>query len=705
MGGLIAVAYLRRWFSGPRGIVRLKLLGMNARAADLAWLEDLNPQQQAAVTHGGGSLLVVAGAGTGKTKTLAYRVAYLISQGVDPSKVLLLTFTRRAAQEMLKRAAGIIAQGGSGAGRVWGGTFHATANRLLRIYAKAAGLNRDFTIIDQSDAEDLIGLIRHEMGLHSREKRFPRKRTCLAIYSRCVNGSEDLGPVLERHFPWCDLWKKELRAMFEQYVIRKQERNVLDYDDLLLYWVELLSDDRIADELTSRFDHILVDEYQDTNKLQARILEGMRHGNDNIMVVGDDAQSIYSFRGATVRNILDFPHQFPGTTVVSLEQNYRSVMPILETTNRIIAGAKERYTKDLWSDRIEGERPRLVTCKDEAQQDEYVIKRVLEHLEEGIPLRKQAVLFRAGHLSDSLEIELVRRNIPYHKYGGLRFLEAAHVKDLIAFLRLVENPRDEMAWFRVLQLMEGIGSGTASRAVRYVVEHGNDPRSVRGFKVRAAAKENMAGFADMLDDIVAMGPRNPALQVERIRKFYDPLLHRLYENPGARARDLVSLEQIASGYRTRREFLVDLQLDPPNSTSDIAGPPYKNDDWLVLSTIHSAKGCEWDVVYLIHAADGFLPSDMAAGSTEEIEEELRLTYVALTRAKTFLYISWPLRYYYKWYALTDNSTYAQLCRFFTPDVLKTLDEVRLEQGLGEDGVSETAANRDIAARIRGMWGG
>ncbi|HDL85512.1 MAG TPA: ATP-dependent helicase, partial [Candidatus Acetothermia bacterium] len=388
-------------------------MSMNKSVNEPPWLDELNPQQRDAVTYGDGPLLVVAGAGTGKTKTLAYRVAYLIARGVNPGRILLLTFTRRAAQEMLQRASRVTQRGTPVTGRVWGGTFHATANRLLRIYANAAGLSKDFTILDQGDAEDLIGMIRHEMGLHSQEMRFPRKRTCLAIYSRTVNGSRPLHDVLERYFPWCDMWEKELRSIFGQYVARKQERNVLDYDDLLLYWAEILSSDRLASELSSRFDHILVDEYQDTNPIQARILRGMRHGNNNIMVVGDDAQSIYAFRGATVKNILDFPSQFEGAKIVKLEQNYRSVSPILETTNLVIAAARQRHTKNLWSQRQGGERPKLVTCKDETQQDEYVIDRVLSHYEQGVPLRKQAVLFRAGHLSDSLEIELTCRNIPY----------------------------------------------------------------------------------------------------------------------------------------------------------------------------------------------------------------------------------------------------------------------------------------------------
>ncbi|MCK5827312.1 ATP-dependent helicase, partial [Candidatus Bipolaricaulota bacterium] len=435
-------------------------------------------------------------AGTGKTKTLAYRVAYLIAQGMDPSRILLLTFTRRAGQEMLRRASGIAARGTSVTGRVWGGTFHAIANRLLRTYNETAGLRQDFTVMDQGDAEDLLNLIRHDLGLHKMEKRFPRKRTCLSIYSRCVNSSEDLDAVLQSEYPWCLEWKDELRELFKLYGTRKQQRNVLDYDDLLLYWVHLLSNPKVASELSGRFDYLLIDEYQDTNKLQAKILAGMCTEHDNIMVVGDDAQSIYRFRGATVRNMLDFPKQFDGTTVLTLEQNYRSVTPILDTANSLIAEASERFTKDLWSERPSQQQPKLVTCKDEAQQDEFIIERVLQHYEEGIPLRKQAVLFRASYLSTSLELELTRHNIPYHKYGGLKFLEAAHVKDLVAFLRLLENPRDEMAWFRVLQLMDGIGPTTAAKILQHVIDHHDDPCSISSFAGPPAARDELRDFSE-----------------------------------------------------------------------------------------------------------------------------------------------------------------------------------------------------------------
>lgn len=678
---------------------------MHDTNTSLTWLDDLNPQQRAVVTHGDGPLLVVAGAGTGKTKTLAYRVAYLISRGMEPDRILLMTFTRRAAHEMLRRAAGIVARGPAITGRVWGGTFHATANRLLRTYHEAAGLRDDFTVMDQGDAQDLLNLIRHDLGLHKKEKRFPRKHTCLSIYSRCVNASEELDAVLQTEYPWCKEWGPQLRELFRLYVQRKQERNVLDYDDLLLYWVHLVRNRALAGEMSRKFDYVLVDEYQDTNKLQARILQGMCTEHSNIMVVGDDAQSIYRFRGATVRNMLDFPQQFPGTAVMTLEQNYRSVTPILDTANQVIAQAEERYTKDLWSQRPSRQQPRLVTCRDEAQQDEFVVERVLQHYEEGIPLRSQAVLFRTAYLSTSLELELTRRNIPYHKYGGLKFLEAAHVKDLVAFLRILENPFDEMAWFRVLQLMDGIGPTTAAKILAHVVDHQGDLQSLSTFKAPSAAQEEMAGLVKMLHELAPMGPREPAVQIERVRSFYDTLLKKTYENPEARVRDLISLEQIASGYSSRRKFLVDLQLDPPTSTSDLAGPPVKDEDYLILSTIHSAKGGEWDVVYLIHATDGFLPSDLATGCKEELEEERRLAYVAVTRARDFLYISRPLRYYHRWYGTSDGHSYMQLCRFFSGAVLPTMETVNLTLPQVRHEEVETLGEpaMDISERIRQMW--
>ncbi len=669
-----------------------------------AWLSELNDAQRAAVTHGEGPLLIVAGAGSGKTKTLAYRVAWLISQGVSPERILLLTFTRRAAEEMLRRAAQAMGGAGTaGATRVWGGTFHAIANRLLRMYAQPAGMSPDFTVMDQSDAEDLMDVVRHEQKLSARDKRFPRKGTCLDIYSRCINGAEDLPQALARHFPWCAEWEEELRKLFKAYVERKQEQNVLDYDDLLVYWRELLADEGLAERVGGRFDHILVDEYQDTNLVQAEILRRLRLRNPNLTVVGDDAQSIYSFRAASIRNMLDFPQQFPGARIVTLEQNYRSVAPILESTNRLIAAARDRYSKTLWSTRSGGARPALVSCRDENEQDAFVVQKILEHYEQGIPLKKMAVLFRTAYHSDSLELELTRRNIPYHKYGGLKFIEAAHVKDLIAFLRVLENPRDRTAWFRVLQLLDGVGPGTAEKIINHVAQRGHDLRALGNFPAQAAYADSLHGFAVLLDELAGRPDTGPAPQVERIRRFYEPIFRKIYDNAKVRLHDLESLERVAGGYAARKDFLADLALDPPSATSDLAGPPVKDEDWMTLSTIHSAKGCEWDVVFVIHVADGCIPSDMSTGTPEEIEEELRLLYVAMTRARDFLYVVWPLRYYAKWRGLTDRHTYAQRSRFLSEAVCGSMDEVRFGTH-APDAPAGGGSGGDLRARIKARWG-
>ncbi|MBI4330903.1 MAG: ATP-dependent helicase [Chloroflexi bacterium] len=675
------------------------------QAVSPKWLSDLNPAQREAVTCGDGPLLVVAGAGTGKTLTLVSRVAYLVSQGVPPDRILLLTFTRRAADEMLRRAASLVSGEPSLAKRVWGGTFHATANRLLRIYARQAGLSPDFTILDRSDAEDFLNVVRNDLSFSSRDRRFPQKATCLAIYSRRVNGAGSLEDVVKRDFPWCLTWQEELKQLFREYVLRKQRQGLLDYDDLLLYWYHLVQDESVARDIGSRFDHILVDEYQDTNPVQAGILRGMRRQNNNLTAVGDDAQSIYSFRSASVRNMLDFPAEFPGARIVTLEQNYRSLQPVLDTTNRVIARARERYSKELWSERKGGQRPQLITCAGESEQDETVIRNVLQHREQGIALRKQAVLFRTASHSDSLELALSSRNIPFHKYGGLRFLEMAHIKDLIGFLRVMENPHDQVAWFRVLQLLSGVGPVTAAAAFEHMRLSGGDPSSLAGFAAPAAAVDDIRGLADLVRDLKGMESDGPSGQIERIERFYLPVMERVYENPAPRANDIKHLGELARKYGSRRQFLDELVLDPPLSTGDLAGPPYKDEDWLVLSTIHSAKGLEWDVVYLIHAADGNLPSDMATGSEQEIEEELRLAYVAMTRARDFLYVLWPLRYYHKSAGISDNHSYAQCSRFFTSEVTATMDCVVAGDGRGGADVPGASAplRLNISDRIREMW--
>ncbi len=697
------------------------------------WLEGLNPAQREAASFGDGPLLIVAGAGTGKTKTLACRVAHLISSGVSPERILLLTFTRRAAEEMLKRAGGLI--GRDSGGRVWGGTFHAVANRLLRMYAPVVGLLPEFTIMDESDAADLMNLIRSELGFDKSEKRFARKETLVKIYSHTVNAQKPLNETLKTHFPWHADDAEAIGRIFTAYTDRKKSQHLLDYDDLLLFWSALCASD-VGPALRRRFEHILVDEYQDTNAVQAEILRGMRTDCDNITAVGDDAQAIYSFRAATIKNILDFSEHFPGPRIINLEQNYRSTQPILKAANAVMADATQRYTKELWSTRESGIKPALFTCIDEAEQTEAVCRHILEHLEMGVPLMRQAVLFRAGHHSAALEIELTKRNIPYHKYGGLKFLEAAHIKDMVALLRILENPYDEVSWFRVLMWFEKIGPSTARRLIiqlgvrrdanvgkstlRSEDQSGSNRIEPQSSVTRllqnppsvpeAAAKEFQglrSAFAfcrgmilgglggeesERREDATAKPPRRksathsgpvgiePSLidQLERLIAFYDPICRRRYDNAVVRLRDLDQLVSIASRYRSRSRFITDLTLDPPQSTSDLAQPPFLEEDYLILSTIHSAKGCEWDVVHVLHAADGMIPSDMALGDSEGVDEERRLFYVAMTRAKDMLYVYFPLRYYHRRFGTSDSHGFAQLTRFLPPPA-RSLFEQRLGQ--------------------------
>jgi DNA helicase-2/ATP-dependent DNA helicase PcrA len=674
-------------------------------------LDHLNPAQRRAATHDTGPLLVVAGAGTGKTRTLACRVAWLLERGVAPERILLLTFSRRAAREMLRRAE--LASGRRSA-RVWGGTFHAVGNRLLRLHGRALGLAPDFTVMDQADAADMMNLVCGELGLGTRERRFPRKETLASIYSRVVNAGMPLGRVLDRYFPWCSQEAEPIGEVFRRYTARKREQNVLDYDDLLLYWAALLRS-RAGEAVARSFDHVLVDEYQDTNWMQAEILSLMRRVTPNVMVVGDDAQAIYSFRAATVRNILEFSDRFPGATVVKLEQNYRSIPPLLAASNAVIALARERHDKTLWSGRSGDRPPMLLTCGDESDQSDAVCRHLLQHREQGIPLRRQAVLFRTGHHSDLLELELTRRNIPFVKYGGLKFLEAAHVKDALSVLRVLENPLDEVSWFRLLQLLDGVGPKGARRIMEALGVRRKDPDADGPHPVRrllenppeipASAAGDLASLRDTLSDCLRVG-MTVASQLERTRRFLEPVFERLYEAPGSRLRDLEQLERMTNGSGSRARFLADLTLDPPDSTEDLAGPPHLDEDYVVLSTIHSAKGGEWDVVHVIHAADGMIPSDMATGDDEQVEEERRLFYVALTRARDALYVYFPLRYYRRPRGLDDKHAYAQVTRFL-PERLRSLFEERCTEGAAEpdppSGERGPGSPAEVEAYLASLW--
>jgi DNA helicase II / ATP-dependent DNA helicase PcrA len=662
---------------------------------------NLNPQQRAVAEHGDLPLLIVAGAGTGKTKTLVHRVARLIDRGVPPGRILLLTFTRRAAAEMLRRVEGLLGRS-TGGGRVWGGTFHSIASRLLRHHGKAIGLDPSFTIHDRSDSEDLLDLVRSELELRNTDKRFPRKATCLAIYSHCVNSQRPLAEVLADSFPWCLEWEADLKRLFAAYVDRKDLGSVLDYDDLLLFWRELL--DSSGQKVRSRFDHVLVDEYQDTNRLQAEILRLLRPDGKGLTAVGDDAQSIYSFRGATVRNILDFPDQFPGTRIVALEQNYRSTQRILDAANQVLAQAGEGYAKTLWSERAGGEMPELVTCADEYEQVEFVITQILARREAGVDLRRQAVLVRTSHHSILLEGELVRRNIPFVKYGGLKFLETAHVKDLIAFLRLAENPRDLLAGNRVLQLLPGIGPKGAHRLMNVLDEAGGRFAAWDDAQVPSAAADDWPLLLELFGLLTQQPAPDVPLQVQRVREFYWPFLQQRYDNAESRHRDLEQLETVAARYASRQQLLEEISLDPPTTTEDLAGPPHLDEDYLVLSTIHSAKGLEWDSVHVIHAADGNIPSDMATKSDEQIEEERRLFYVALTRAENLLCVVWPLRYFHAYRGpRSDQHGYAQLTRFIPEAARQHFRCGAAAVAAAEEDQEPVLTSADVRRKLRAMW--
>ena len=664
--------------------------------ADSAF-EKLNERQRAAATYGAAPLLIIAGAGTGKTNTLAHRVAHLVLHGASPQRILLLTFTRRAALEMTRRARRIVGEVLADVRLPWSGTFHSVANRLLRKYSGRLGLDAAFSVLDRGDAADLIDVARHELGYSKTEKRFPRKDTCLAIYSHRVNTGAALSETLQTVFPWCAQWEAELTRLFRDYTERKLASHALDYDDLLLYWEAIMGDAALAGEIGGLFDHILVDEYQDTNALQARILKALRPDGRGVTVVGDDAQAIYSFRAATVENILGFPSQYePAAAVVALEQNYRSTQAVLDAANALIADGSRQYRKTLRAKRGPGARPRYVTVLDDQGQAHYVVTRVLEARERGVLLMRQAVLFRSSHHSDPLELELVRRNIPYVKYGGLKFLEAAHVKDLLSVLRWADNPKNRVAAFRALQLQPGVGPAVAAR----IFER---------FQAMGHSWGALATHAGEFDSLMGgLGrPEEPwPGQVQRVREWFEPQLERIYDAAQVRAGDLRQLERIAQQFASREQFLTELALDPSQATGDLAGPPLLDEDYLVLSTIHSAKGQEWDAVHVLNVADGNFPSEFSTGRPELLEEERRLLYVAMTRAKNDLHLIAPMKYYVTQQSrMGDRHVYGATSRFMTRAVMACLEQVTWPENAARSAqdCAVDAPRVDVASRLRGMW--
>jgi DNA helicase-2/ATP-dependent DNA helicase PcrA len=602
----------------------------------------LNPAQYEAVTTLEGPLLVVAGAGSGKTRTLTYRVARLVEEGVPPSSILLLTFTRKAAQEMLRRAAGLLDQRCE---KVAGGTFHAFANLVLRRNAEQVGFESSFNILDRTDAEDVINLLRTGMGLNLKDRRFPRKRTIATIYSRAANKAVLIEEVIARDYPHFTREIPDLYRLHEAYQRYKRKNLVMDYDDLLLYFRALLEENaELRHQISRTYRYVMVDEYQDTNKIQADIVRLLAAAHSNVMAVGDDSQSIYGFRGANFRNIMDFPVMFPDTKIVKLEENYRSTQPILTVANEIIDRAREKHTKVLYTRKTSGALPVLVAAEDERMQSRFVSQRIMELQEEGIPLDEMAVLFRSSYHAFDLEIELNHKGIPFVKVGGFKFMETAHIKDLLAHLKILVNLNDTVSWHRVLCGVEGIGPKTAQDIISAVTKANIGVKGLSAVKPGVRYAQAFERLRSALEDADEKGI--PVEEMgERLLEYYMPILKQKYDDYPKRAKDLSQLLTIMDRYENLGHFLSDMALEPPSASVNDVLATDDRDEHLVLSTIHSAKGLEWHTVFIIWALEGRFPAMYAARSEEEMEEELRLMYVAATRAKENLYFTYPVNVY------------------------------------------------------------
>jgi DNA helicase II / ATP-dependent DNA helicase PcrA len=627
---------------------------VDERSFRIKYAELLNPAQLAAVTHRDGPILVIAGAGSGKTRTLIYRVARLIESGVPPGAILLLTFTRRASQEMLRRVEHLV---GDRTRAVAGGTFHSFANLTLRQFGSAIGLKPNFTILDRSDMEDVVNLLRTRMGLGSRDRRFPKKGAITEAISMARNKRRELGEEIELDFPHLAEHRDDLVRLAAAYDAYKRERGLLDYDDLLYRLAELLEQhDNLRRRLSDTYRYVMIDEYQDTNLIQAELVRLLAATHRNVMAVGDDAQSIYSFRGANFRNIMDFPEIFPGARVVKLEQNYRSLQGILDVANEVISRAADKYTKVLTAERRGEFRPLLVRAQDEHMQSRFVAERILELREQGVELGEIAVLFRSGFHSFDLELELQRRDIPFIKRGGFKFIETAHIKDVLAHLRVVVNPADAVSWLRALMLVPGVGHRRAERLIEEIVAAPDPEQALAraaesiGSATRAGGGSSSSGAAAAAARLAALlaelrrgaAEARPADQIARTLEYYLPLMRESYpDDYPKRERDLEHFQTITERYRSLETMLADVALEPPNDSLGDVLAVEPEEGYLTLSTIHSAKGLEWRVVFLIWAADGRFPGPQSVGA-EEVEEERRLMYVASTRARDELYISYPI---------------------------------------------------------------
>lgn len=620
----------------------------------------LNPAQYEAVINTEGPVLVIAGAGTGKTQTLVYRVARLVEMGINPQSILLLTFTRKAAQEMLRRASALI---DSRCEKVSGGTFHSFANLILRKFANRIGYPSNFTILDQSDAEDLINLIRTNLGYDKQKKRFPKKQTLYDIISLSINKQCSIEEIVALQYPQFLDFIEDIKLIKNEYEKFKKKNALLDYDDLLVKLKELLEkDEEFRKYIHRNYRYIMVDEYQDTNKLQAEIIKLLGGTSKNIMVVGDDSQSIYSFRGANFKNIIDFPKDFPDAKIITIEENYRSTQAILNFTNQIIALMKEKYPKVLFTKKEFGVLPQIIAAQNTTLESKFVVDKILDLREEGIALQDIAVLFRSGYISYDLEIELNKAGIPYRKFGGIKFIETAHIKDMISFLRILNNPIDKISWFRVLQLLSGIGPKKARSLTDEIEIAVNQNRfSFDSFLSNQNVPESTFELFKILKE--ANGKSlTPSDRLSIILPFYEKILREKYDDFPKRLKDLEIFLAISERYRSLSSFLDDLALEPPTQSVYDIESPGSDDEFLTLSTIHSAKGLEWHSVFIIGVVEGFFPNTRSSETYEDIEEERRLLYVACTRAKRNLFISYPLVMFSRF----EGLTYSKKSRFIAP---------------------------------------
>lgn len=616
----------------------LKKVSTQPKAYKIDYENELNQAQLEAVLHKDGPLLIIAGAGSGKTRTLTYKVARLIEDGVSPENILLLTFTRRAAREMISRAENIL---GSGLGKITGGTFHSFANMILRRYARFADLKNNFTVIDRSDAEDVVNHIRGKI-IDKKEKRFPKKSTILDIYSKTINKDIPIEDIIKKEYKQFEHCTEKLIEIANAYNNYKKERSMLDYDDLLLYLKALLmSNEEVRKQISRKYKYVLIDEYQDTNSIQAQIVRLIASEHNNVTAVGDDSQSIYSFRGANFKNILEFPNLYEGCKIVTLEQNYRSSQNILDFANKILEQAKEKYSKELFSTIQSSEKPAIICCENTHAEGEFVVQRILEFCnEDGLSLDDIAVLSRSASLMFDVETQLVKQKIPYRKIGGLKFTETAHVKDITAYLRIILNPYDEISLNRILLLQKGIGASTINKLLPVLTIQGSKATADM-LPVKPSQRADLGNLLTLLSE-TRNQIADPKAVTEKVLAYYEPILMEHYDDASKRLKDFDHILYLSSKYLNLEDFLSDMALEPPESSITDAEEGAVMDECLTLSTIHGAKGTEYKAVFVIGAVDGRFPSMYSFNSPEELDEELRLFYVAVTRAKTYLYVSYPI---------------------------------------------------------------